>query len=63
MFSELTRAEDLANAWDFVRSHRAEIDAQIKACDRDDEVAESFLQVDRSLNLEGPPDWSSRLND
>jgi uncharacterized protein (DUF433 family) len=29
------RAEDLANAWAFVRSHRDEIDRQIKAneCD------------------------------
>ena len=25
------RAEDLANAWAYVRSHRSEIDAQIKA--------------------------------
>ena len=24
---------------------------------------ESFLQVARSLNLEGPRDWSTRLND
>lgn len=24
---------------------------------------ESFLQVARSLNLSGPPDWSSRLDD
>jgi len=23
--------------------------------------SESFLRVARSLNLEGPPDWSSRL--
>lgn len=23
----------------------------------------SFLRVARSLNLEGPPDWSSRLDD
>ena len=35
---------DFANAWNFVRSHRADIDAQIKACDRDDEVAESFCK-------------------
>lgn len=25
--------------------------------------SESFLQVARSLNLDGPPDWSSRLDD
>ncbi len=25
--------------------------------------SESFLRVARSLNLEGPPDWSSRLDD
>ena len=25
--------------------------------------AESFLRVARSLNLDGPPDWSSRLDD
>ena len=25
--------------------------------------SESFLKVARSLNLEGPPDWSSRLDD
>jgi Protein of unknown function DUF104 len=24
--------------------------------------SESFLRVARSLNLEGPPDWSSRLD-
>ncbi len=24
---------------------------------------DSFLRVARSLNLEGPPDWSSRLDD
>ena len=24
---------------------------------------ESFLRVARSLNLEGPPDWSSRLDE
>ena len=29
--------QDLANAWNFVRSHRAEIDAQIEANERDDE--------------------------
>jgi len=27
--------QDLANAWNFVRSHRAEIDAQIEANERD----------------------------
>jgi len=26
---------DLANAWNFVRSHRSEIDAQIEANDKD----------------------------
>ncbi len=25
--------------------------------------SESFLQVARSLNLQGPPDWSSRLEE
>jgi len=30
------RAEDLANAWAYVRSHRAEIDAQILDNDADD---------------------------
>ena len=25
--------------------------------------SESFLRVARSLNLEGPPDWSSRLDE
>ena len=25
--------------------------------------SESFLRVARSLNLDGPPDWSSRLDD
>ena len=28
---------DLANAWNFVRSHRAEIDAQIEANEKDDD--------------------------
>lgn len=27
------------------------------------ERSESFLRVARSLNLDGPPDWSSRLDD
>ena len=27
------------------------------------EHSESFLKVARSLNLDGPPDWSSRLDD
>ncbi len=30
------RAEDLTNAWAYVRSHREEIDAQIAANDADD---------------------------
>jgi len=30
------RAEDLANAWAYVRSHRGEIDAQIKANEADE---------------------------
>jgi uncharacterized protein (DUF433 family) len=29
--------QDLANAWNFVRSHRAEIDAQIEASEKDDD--------------------------
>jgi hypothetical protein len=29
--------QDLANAWNFVRSHRAEIDAQIEANEKDEE--------------------------
>jgi len=29
--------QDLANAWNFVRSHRAEIDAQIEANEKDDD--------------------------
>jgi uncharacterized protein (DUF433 family) len=45
--------QDLANAWNFVRSHRAEIDSQIEANQRSS--PESFLCVARSLNLEGPP--------
>lgn len=28
-----------------------------------EERSESFLRVARSLNLDGPPDWSSRLDD
>lgn len=28
-----------------------------------EEEAQSFLAVARSLKLEGPPDWSSRLDD
>ncbi|HXQ33906.1 MAG TPA: hypothetical protein VN843_07840 [Anaerolineales bacterium] len=28
-----------------------------------EQSSESFLKVARSLNLEGPPDWSSRLDD
>ena len=29
--------QDLANVWSFVRSHRAEIDAQIEANEKDDD--------------------------
>jgi uncharacterized protein (DUF433 family) len=29
--------QDLANAWNFVRSHRAEIDAQIEANEKDED--------------------------
>lgn len=29
--------QDLANAWNYVRSHYAEIDAQIEANDKDDD--------------------------
>lgn len=29
--------QDLANAWNYVRSHRAEIDAQIEANEKDDD--------------------------
>jgi len=29
--------KDLSNAWNFVRSHRAEIDAQIEANEKDDD--------------------------
>lgn len=29
--------QDLANAWNFVRSHRAEIDTQIEANEKDDD--------------------------
>ena len=29
--------QDLSNAWNFVRSHRAEIDAQIEANEKDDD--------------------------
>ena len=29
--------QDVANAWNFVRSHRAEIDAQIEANEKDKE--------------------------
>ena len=28
-----------------------------------EECSDSFLKVARSLNLDGPPDWSSRLDD
>jgi predicted DNA-binding antitoxin AbrB/MazE fold protein len=28
-----------------------------------DEESKSFLKVARSLRLQGPPDWSSRLDD
>ena len=28
-----------------------------------EEHSESFLRVARSLDLEGPPDWSTRLDD
>ena len=35
-YSTLT-VQDLANAWNFVRSHRAEIDAQIEANERDED--------------------------
>ena len=57
--------QDLANAWNFVRSHRAEIDAQIEAnqpASTTEQQSESFLRVALSLNLDGPPDWSSRLD-
>jgi len=27
------------------------------------QASESFLKVARSLNLDGPPDWSSRLDE
>jgi predicted DNA-binding antitoxin AbrB/MazE fold protein len=30
---------------------------------RSEERSESFLRVARSLNLDGPADWSSRLDD
>ncbi|MDX6574389.1 MAG: hypothetical protein QOE96_342 [Blastocatellia bacterium] len=30
-------AQDLASAWNFVRSHRAEIEAQIEANEKDDD--------------------------
>jgi len=57
--------QDLANAWNFVRSHRAEIDAQIEANEEFSPSSlpqsESFLRVARSLNLDGPRDWSSRF--
>jgi len=35
----------------------------IEACPNSGQNSESFLRVARSLNLEGPPDWSSRLDD
>ncbi|PYS59531.1 MAG: hypothetical protein DMF74_21115 [Acidobacteria bacterium] len=35
--SETLTVRDLANAWNFVRSRRAEIDAQIEANEKDDE--------------------------
>lgn len=31
--------------------------------DQAQQPATSFLQIARSLNLEGPPDWSARLDD
>jgi uncharacterized protein (DUF433 family) len=56
--------QDLANAWNFVRSHRAEINAQIEANEPTPEQnSESFLRVARSLNLDGPTNWSARLDD
>lgn len=32
-------------------------------CQVSEQNSESFLRVARSLNLDGPPDWSSRLDD
>jgi hypothetical protein len=35
----------------------------IEPATKSEEGSESFLRVARSLNLDGPPDWSSRLDD
>jgi len=35
----------------------------IEANPTSEQRSESFLRVARSLNLDGPPDWSSRLDD
>ena len=35
--------QDLAHAWDFVRSHRAEIEMQIEASQRDDDASRAQL--------------------
>ena len=35
----------------------------IEPASASDEGSESFLRVARSLNLDGPSDWSSRLDD
>jgi predicted DNA-binding antitoxin AbrB/MazE fold protein len=35
----------------------------IEPADTSNKKAKSFLQTARSLQLEGPPDWSARLED
>jgi predicted DNA-binding antitoxin AbrB/MazE fold protein len=35
----------------------------IESAEPSEQKSESFLQVARSLNLQGPPDWSSRLDE
>ena len=35
----------------------------IEPADTSDKKTKSFLQTARSLQLEGPPDWSARLED
>ena len=35
----------------------------IESATTSERKSESFLQVARSLNLDGPPDWSSRLDE
>ena len=37
--------------------------ATIEAAEDEQRAPKSFLDVAKSLNVDGPPDWSSRLDD